>query len=326
MNTLQKHAQNLRSEPLSKTVKRLGIPASALLLDAQFSIFSTPETEGIIGYKIFKNCALVIGDPICLPQNTEKLTQAFRQFCADKNLKISYFLASKEFAYWAINHGCQCLIQAGEASIVDPTAFKPKQKLKWKIKQSIQNGVSVKEFTPSDSDLEHQFAQTIKKWKNAKKGPQLYLGDLNFFNHGEDRRIFYSVQNEKLVGILKLTPLDRFKGWVVNCYLAIPDAPVGTTEHLICSVFETLAKEECRFLCLGVICGSSPGEMMGLNYFAKMFARLIFKISKWVFRLEEKKTYLNKYHPHYLPTYIVFEDTLTFTELMALKHILNVKL
>src|ERR1700722_18372657 len=123
---------------------------------------------------------------------------------------------------------------------------------------------------------------TIDTWLKTKNGPQIYLGRLNLFANYGDKRIFYALQKDKIVGILALSHIDQFQGWVVNSFLAL-DSPIGITEHLMSSVFDILADENCHFLCLGVASGSKLGEIVGLNMFSKFVACLIFRISRWFF-------------------------------------------
>lgn len=314
------------TEPLASVVKRLGNPVSSILLNLPCCIFRIPEVDGIIGYQKVKNCAVVIGDPICLPQNIDSLTRAFQFYCQKQNLTIVYLLASDSFAHWGINNGFQTLIQVGQKLIINPTKFQKRQKLRWKINQSLQNGVIVKEYKNFDPSIENQIRITTNIWLKNKNGPQIYLGNLSPLFNDKGQRFFYALQKDRIIGLLNLSRIDRFQGWVVNSFLAISDAPVGTTEHLFSSIIETLGNEGCHFLCLGAVSGSNLGEMVGLNPFSKYMAHLIFKIAKWFFKLEGRKTYLNKYHPHFNPTYFLISGKLTLKELMAIKEVLNVTL
>lgn len=268
---------------------------------------------------------MVVGDPICLPQDIAELTKAFHLHCQECNLKTVYLLAYHDFAHWAINNGCRTLIQVGSELSINPTSFRMKQKLRWKINQSIQHGVDVKEYKNFDQSLENQMKNAIHTWSKQRRGPQIHLGNINFFNSDAEKRIFYAQQKDKIIGILMLTPVDRFQGWAVGSYLAFLDAPVGTTEHLMCSTFDCLANENCQFLCLGAVSGAKLGEVVGLSPFGKTLADFILKTARWVFKLDAKAIYLNKYHPCLRSTFLLCRDKLTIAELFAIKHVLNVK-
>jgi lysylphosphatidylglycerol synthetase-like protein (DUF2156 family) len=307
-------------------VKRLGNSISTVLLHSSCRIFQIPQVDGIIGYQSVRNCVVVIGDPICLPQDIAELTQAFHLHCQKCDLKIVYFLASDSFAHWAINNGCQTLIQVGEELFIDPVNFTKNQKLRAKINRSVHHGVVIKEYTNFDPSFENQMKDVIEVWQKGKRGPQVHLGDLNFFVSNFDKRIFYALQKDKIVGLLALSPVDRFQGWVVSLYLALACAPTGTTEHLLSSAFDVLASENCHFCSLGIISGSQLGEIIGLTSLSKFFAHRIFKIAKWYFSLYGKSVYLYKYHPESRPTYLLLSEKLTFLELMAIKQTVNVRL
>ncbi len=315
-----------KPEPLASIVKRLGNPESTTLLHSPCNVFQISQVDGVIGYHQIGNCAVVIGDPICLPQDIAELTNAFHLHCQKCDLKTVYLLAYHDFAHWSISNGCRTLIQVGSELSINPTHFRKKQKLRWKINQSIQHGVHVKEYKDFDPLLENQMKNAIHLWSKQRRGPQIHLGNINFFNSDTEKRIFYAQQKDKIIGVLMLTPVDRFQGWVVSSYLAILDAPVGTTEHLMCSTFDSLASENCHFLCLGAVSGTKLGEVIGLSPFGKTVADLIFRTARWFFKLDAKAIYLNKYHPCLRSTFLLCRDKLTIAELLAIKNALNMKL
>lgn len=315
-----------KPEPLAAIVKRLGNPESTTLFHSNCILFQVPQVDGAIGYYRYGKCAVVIGDPICLAEDIAELTNAFHHFCQECGLKTVYLLTYQNFADWAIKNGCRTLIQVGSELSVNPINFKIKQKLRWKINQSIKHGVHIKEYKSFDPYLENQMKNFIEIWKKQRTGPQIHLGNLNFFNNDFEKRIFYAEQKDKIIGILKLTPVDRFQGWVVSSYLANSDAPVGTTEHLMCSAIHALANENCHFLCLGAISGTQLGKVVGLSRLGKTLAPFIFKTARWFFKLDAKAIYLNKYRPRIRSTFLLCRGKLSIADLLAIKHVLNVKL
>ncbi len=313
-------------EALSSIVKRLGNPISTALLHLSCQIFKTPQIDGVIGYQRSGKVAVVIGDPVCLPKDTAALINAFHHYCRQNHWKTVYLSASHDFAHFAINNECKTSVQFGSVVSVDPSTFKKKQKLRWKINQSIQHGVHVKEYKGFDPLLENKIKHCIDTWLEQRRGPQIHLGGINFSNNNEERRIFYAEQNGNVIGFLMLHPLDRFQGWVVCSYLAIQGSPVGTTENLMCTCFDALAAENCHYLCLGIAVGGELGEIVGLNAFGKKVARLIFNGARRFFKLDAKGHYFHKFHPDFHPTFLVFRDKISISELLAIKNVLNVKL
>lgn len=324
MTTLQETSINFKktAELLPSLVKRFGKPVSTLLLNTPCQTFGISAIEGLIGYQLVNSCAVVIGDPLCLPESLSALTKAFQDYCLKQGWRIIYFFASEFFAHWAIDNGFQISIEVGEEMILNPMRFKVKQKIRWKVSQSIRQGVVFKEYQNEDAALEMQMKESIDTWVKARAGPQIYLGTLNLFPKDKDTRIFYAVQGQKIVGLLSISCVDLYQGWVVTSYFATPTAPVGVTEYLMISVFEILARENCSFICLGAVSRSKVGGIVGLNPFKKILARFIFEMSNWIFHLDRRKRYFNKYHPTFRPAYLVFNEKLSFKELFALKKII----
>ena len=314
-----------KSESFASVVKRLGNPESTTLIHSSCHVFRIPQVDGVVGYHQIGNCAVVIGDPICLSHDTPKLTNAFHFHCQKRGLSTVYLTVHHDFAHWAIHNGCQTLIQIGSELSINPTHFRLKHKLRNQMNQSLKHAVQVKEYTHFDPLLESQMKNTLEIWSKQRRGVQIHLGNNNYFYNDIKKRIFYAQQKDTIIGFLVLTPLDRFQGWVVNTHLAILEAPAGTKEHLMCTVFNSLAQEKCHFLCLGAISGTQLGEVIGLNSFDKTLASLIFKVAKWFFKLDAKATHLKKYRPNLQPTFLVCSGKLTIIELLAIKNALNVK-
>lgn len=310
-------------EQLALVIKRLGNPESTILLHTSCSFFQIPEVDGVIGYHKIGNCAFVIGDPICLPQDVAVLTHAFSLHCQEQRLKVIYFLIHRNFANWAIDNNYTTLIQIGEELNINPTNFKKSQKLRWKVNQAIKHGIVINEYHHFDPFLEEQIKMTIESWQKQKNGPQMHLGQIDF-SDAASTRIFYAQREDRMVGLLLISPLDSIQGWTVNAYLALLEAPVGTTEHLICAAIDTLAHENYHFLCLGI--RPKLGKMLGLNVFNKFFAHLVFNVVRWVFRLDARAVYLNKYHPEAQSVFLLSPDKLNLVDLLAIKDLLNVKI
>lgn len=321
-----KHRKKLKEiEQLASMVKRLGNPESTILLHSSCSTFQIPQVDGVIGYHKIGSCAVVIGDPICLPENIAELTTAFHLQCREQNLKVLYFLVLQDFAHWAMDNDYLTLIQVGEELNIDPTNFQKSQKLRWKVNQAIKHGVIIKECKNLDPKLEKQIKMTIKNWQTERHGPQMHLGQINFSSVAGNR-IFYAQKEDKIVGLLLLSPIDSIQGWTVSSYFANLDAPVGTTEHLVCTAVDSISNENCRFLCLGIVTGSKLGKVIGLSPIVKFLCNFILKMVRWVFRLDARAVYLNKYQPNTRSVYLLSPDKISLIDLLAIKSLLNVKL
>jgi len=307
-------------------IRRYGNPVSTLLLHLPCTFFWHPGIDGVIGYSVFKNCAVVIGDPACSFNDRAALTLAFQEFCKKSHYSMVYLLASKSFAEWAVQNGCRTSMQVGEELILNPTTFQITQKLRWKINQSHNHGVVVKEYHHDDPKLEKAMILASEEWLKTKHGPQLHLGNVTYPVNRTNERIFYAMQNSRVIGLLVLSPLDIFHGWVVTFYFAIKEASVGASECLLSQVFETLGNENCHYVCLGATAGKQIGETVGISHMKKTFIRMVYKTLSWLFRLGSKRRYFAKFHPHSQPTYMLLSRRLNLNDMLAVKQLLDAKL
>src|SRR5689334_8177934 len=81
-------------------VRRWGGLTSSAVLDAVSKIFTIPTVDGLIGYRVESECAVVLGDPICAEKDIPELTHSFHQLCKEQNLSIVYISVSQQFASW----------------------------------------------------------------------------------------------------------------------------------------------------------------------------------------------------------------------------------
>ncbi len=316
---------------MDEWIHRWGCAASEAIFDFECDIFREPYINGFIGYRIESNCAIVYGDPVCAPEDIPNLTHAFHKYCQEKLLNIVYMITSKTFSHWAMNNVCKVLLEIGEELIfdpfIDPTSGHKGHKLRNKINHIHSLGLEVFEYFSGNVKLEQSIQEVAFKWQKARKGPQIYLGRLNFFANRVGRRWFYIKKGEQILGVALLSSLESNQGWFLKFLMALPKAPRGTSESLMFFILKTLRNENCSFLTYGMIPAHQLGEIKGLNRFSAWIARVSFKLAKWYFRLNQRKTYWEKFHPKAEPSYIMFANAdISWKEIRAITKALKIEL
>lgn len=316
---------------LEKWIHRWGCSASEAILDADCSIFRAPDINGFIGYHQTLGCAIVYGDPICAAEDTYRLAEAFHAYCREKNLNIIYMIASKSFAHWAIQHLCKVMIEVGEELIFDPKFDPTKGHSGYRIRNKLNHiehlGLECHEYLSEDASIEKAIQEVGQSWQSSRKGPQIYLGHLDFFKNRENRRWFYIKNKEKIVATALLSRLDASKGWLLKFLITTPRSPRGTSEALMMYIIKTLSQENCPFITLGMVPADHLGEVVGLNKFMTWFAGAFFKIAKWFFRLNRRKEYWLKFRPISQPAYILFSHhQVSVNEIRALMQALKIEI
>lgn len=297
---------------LERWIHRWGCSVSETVLDSECHVFRTDKIDGFIGYRIKAGCAVVHGDPICSFQDMPFLTEAFHQYCKEKQLKIIYIIASEKFANLAIQNLCKIMVQVGEELIFDPrkdpTEGRSGHRLRNKVSHVRSLGISAHEYLSQDPKLENQIKEAGNLWLKSRKGPQIYLGPLNFFENRADKRWFYAIQGEQVIAAALLSRLEVKKGWLLKFLITIPQAPRGTSEFLMLSILEALRQEECHYLTYGIVPADRLDKIVGVNKFYTWLGRGIFKFLKAIFKLNQRKLYWEKFFPKSEPAYVLFSN------------------
>ena len=317
-----------KRDQLVAWVRQWGGSTSDAILEPAVKIFSIPKIMGFIGYRLIYDCAIVFGDPLCAPTDVAILTNAFHQFMDKQSIRIIYLIVSQSFAKWAINTVCGALLEFGQELTLNPMNDPSKMSgefgrlVRKKIKHAAREGIIVYEYIQEDAKLEQSIEEISKKWLNKRTGHQFHICNISLFNDRAGKRWFYAKNQDKIMGIVILNQFKAKNGWFLNNLMVIPDAPNGTSEILVISALETLAKENCTFVTFGMVTNPEFGEIMGLNKISAWIVRMALKLAYKVGHLEGQNIFWSKFNPQREPGYILFSrKTFGIRELMAIKNV-----
>jgi lysylphosphatidylglycerol synthetase-like protein (DUF2156 family) len=308
MNALMSEPQ-ITNKTIGDYVQLWGTSASIAILDPLCKVFQIPEIDGIIGYHEGTRCMVVVGDPLCAPEDMIKLSNAFHAFSKERKRNVVYMLATSPFVELSLRDSPKSFMQIADELIVDP-ANNPIEgskgrKLRNKISHAQRDGLEVKEYIREDKDLEESISNAASEWLKQRKGPQLYLANVNLFEERVGKRWFYAEKNGNIVGVLLLNRLESKKGWLFNLLMATPEAPWGTSEMLAVKTLEQLRNEDCHYVTFGVVTGDSIGEIKGMGPITVWFAHFGYKLANWFFDLTGRKKYWTKFQPKSDTTYLL---------------------
>lgn len=315
---------------IADCVSRWGGSASVALFDPSCQIFSTPNHDGIIGYRSESACAVVYGDPVCSWDSMSGLVKAFHDHCDNLNLRIVYVTASERFANWAMKDSCGALVQFCEELILNPQSSHalegaPGRKLRNKVNRSVNAGIRVHEYVEDDIKIETEIEKASFAWLKARQGPQIYLANVHLFSMRAGKRWLYARLGDNIVGVLLLNQLNARGGWLINLLMATPEAPPGTSELLVIEALKLLKNEGCQFLTLGVVPASQIGKIIGIGALSTWSMRRTFKAIKWIFSLDARSKYWKKFQPKNEPSYLVFRHPhVGFREIVGVMRAMHV--
>lgn len=329
------HQESQEKTKIIQNVRRYGSSASDAILDPACCIFTLPNINGLIGYRIETSCAVVYGDPLCDPQDLEQLVCAFHELCQEKGLKVIYITTSEQFANWSLKHGSKIIIEFGEELIIDPHD-NPKDRtgvnaslVRRKVRHAQKEGAVVAEYLPYDQGIEKEIENVGTEWLKSRQGPQIHTSNIHIFDNRPGKRWFYASKNGVIVGVVVLHQLLKKSGWLLNHLMHTPDAPHGTPELLLTAALEAVAKEGSHYVTFGSVPGSRLGKVVGLNKISQLCIRQLFWIAGRIFHLEGRKKFWGKFHPASKSSYLdlVFgSGGIGWREIKALMSALNVSI
>lgn len=290
---------------------RYGSAASEAMFDFPCDFFRLPDSTGIIAYRKEFQCAIVIGDPICPPEETKKLTKAFHEFCKESHLNIIYIIVSEKFAKLAENYGCKISIEVCEEFVFDPANDPSLQsnRLRHRVEKAKKHGLTVHEYLPHDAEIEKSLTEIGREWQRAIKGPNVYLGHLNFFEDYSGKRWFYVKDGEKITSMIMLSKIEAADGWLLKFMINSPEAIHDTSEFLVTSVLEILRNENCHFLTKGMMPSNVLGHVKGLSSPSTWIIKNIYQGISWFYKFKKRKDYWLRYFPKALPSYLVLSNS-----------------
>lgn len=301
------------------------------ILDPSCRIFAIPDIEGFIGYKMESSNAVAFGDPVCAPEDKPILAQEFQNFCESQKLGTVYTLVSQEFADWAINNLSATSIEFGDKFVLDPqnhllnNTGSKSGLIRKKVKHAVKEGIIVKEYLQEEPRIEEGIMEVVRSWLQKRRGPQVYLCQVNLFKDRMGKRYFYAEREGKIIGLLMLNAIQAKNGWLLNNLMIAKSTPNGLSELLVMTALETIAAENCSYVVVGPLVGHQLGRITGIGQMKENLIRWVFKLLKYVFSLDGQTTFWKKFEHNIEGCYLIFpKNNFGFTSLKALLQAFHV--
>jgi hypothetical protein len=135
----------------------------------------------------------------------------------------------------------------------------------------------------------------VRGWRDARRGPQIYLSECRLFEAPELKRWFVARQGDRAVGVLQLVRLDACDGWLFSQLVADAGAPRGTTELLAVTALEALEAERCGHVTWGPAPMPELGKSSGLGPWSDRLGRRAFRAAGNIFHLDARNVFRRKF-------------------------------
>ncbi len=221
--------------------------------------FFTEDPEGVIVYVRRGRVLVANGDPLCAAEHLPEVLRRFAAFARAQRLSLCFVGASPRCHAAARVLGFGAL-KVGEEPIFDLASYAPRgdraKKARAARNHALRIGVTVREYRPleeHDGALEQAMLAVLAAWCASRPAqPLAFSLRLEPFAWMEGKRFFVAEWHGRVVGFLVCTRLAARAGVYLEDVIRRPDAPYGTTELLILTALETLARDGVREASLGV--------------------------------------------------------------------------
>lgn len=310
-------------EKAHKLVKKYGQNCSSYLtLEKDKSYLFGRNVEGFIAYGTVGDVLIVLGDPVCAPEDFLTFLMEIKVYC-DKNAYYLLFLNTtckflkeyKKLGMASMKCGEEPRFYLPEYSIAGGKA----SKVRLNINHATKNGLRVLEYKPlaeKNTELEKEMEEISEEWFSIKKCSELVftMGTIGL-EEPMDKRYFYAVNAEnKIEGFMVFVPYNGMNGYMADVTRHRKEATRGVMEKLFYEAMMTFKEEGIEWGSLAV----SP--LARLEEEREVGARVLNTVFERMDRIYGFKTLYQaklKYNPTcWEPSYYIYFPAI-FTPAMA---------
>ncbi|QHQ63267.1 DUF2156 domain-containing protein [Anaerocolumna sedimenticola] len=233
-------------------VKKYGQNCSSyLVLEGDKSHFFGNSVEGVIAYGVVRDTIVVLGEPICAPEDFLTFLNEFKNYCEENAYNLLFLNTTSMFLgqYKKLGFGC---VKCGE----EPRFYLPEysiaggkaSKIRLNINHATKAGIIIKEYNPHKERnlaLEKEIMEVSQEWFTMKKSGELVftMGSIGFDNPME-RRYFYAVNQEnKVEGFIVFVPFGGMNGYMADVTRHRTNTTRGVMEKIFYDAMMTFKEE-----------------------------------------------------------------------------------
>ncbi|KAF4458681.1 hypothetical protein FALBO_14576 [Fusarium albosuccineum] len=317
------------------------------ILDPTYDTFTSRKGHGSLLYKIQNNTAIVMGDPLCSPDDYELLSKEFQGWCQDCRLKVAFMGVGESFIDYAQRSNWVSIRFARERALNPVTnAVLQKKAGKRMISQCRQlldpgrGGITLHVYIPSisgrDFALESQLQQVYDNWReerNSKQmaSPQAFVTVYDLFSHPDITTFVYTrYQNGCINGLSTLRTVTANAGFHADPVIASSSAPRGITDLLIIGCMGLLKRAQISYLSLGYEPLTEIEDSSKQPSLISWLTRTGYRRATDAMHVDGKANFLNKFRPDDSLDYdlhiVIPSRVLRVQQSAALMHVANLRL
>ena len=304
--------------------------------------FLTPDGKGLVNYRLTRNVAVVLGDPVCAPEDIEQVTVSFLNFCRQQKWGVALYQVYPQYLATYRKRKLQAL-KMGEEAMLNPQTFTLQgsalANVRTSCRRAEREGISVQwyEGVPPTEVLQ-QLEQLNNLWLQERAGATetgFSVGrfdEITTFAERADTIATRSGHTSSLsqeaiprfltavactitgtaCSFMTFTPVYSSStnsvpsgewGWTLDIMRRTSETPPGVVELLLVRALERFRPQGATVLSLGLVAWSDT-----LNEILPLQRKLASFVTDRLHLLETHDTlfkFKQKFHPRWESRYIV---------------------
>ncbi|MHB1922657.1 MAG: phosphatidylglycerol lysyltransferase domain-containing protein, partial [Chitinophagaceae bacterium] len=223
-------------------------------------IFTDPQLEGFISYKVANDFAIALGEPVCAHSTPvqEGMIRSFEKFCNEQGLRPAYYrVDEKNLPLFTQMKKRSLLI--GQEAIVDTFNFtmegKSRQNLRTARNGLLKKGYLVKIIHPPiPGNILQQMEAVSDDWLQKLNQEEYVFSQGMFLESELKQHIIFILRSpdEKIMAFLDIIPSFQENEWRYDLIRKLDEAPNGCMDYLMVELIQFCQMNGIRYLNMGM--------------------------------------------------------------------------
>lgn len=275
-------------------------------------IFAPPGINAFISYRVSRNFAVVLEDPVSEDrEQMKKCIIAFDNYCYENGLKEIYYRVPKESlpVYAELSKKNLFL---GQEGVVDLESFTLEGGEKKSIRNALnkikEQGYTTHVNTPPLRDgLIQKLKAVSNEWLNLTGREEIIFSQGMFVEKEIKEQTVISIENkeEKIIAFLNIIPDYVKNEGTYDLLRKTADAPNGIMDHILVEMFRYFKSSGIRYVNLGF------APMSGLNdphNFTEKSMKFAYEKIRSFSHYKGQRDYKDKFNPKWNDKFLIYSN------------------
>lgn len=284
-------------------------------------IFSSPDINAFISFKVSRSFAVVLEDPVA--SDKEEMTKCialFSKFCYENGLKDIYYRVPKEsLDVYKIFSKRNLFL--GQEGVVDLSTFTleggEKKSIRNALNKITEQGYTTKIHTPPLKDgLIQQLKAVSDEWLKLSERDEIAFSQGMFVETEIKQQIVITIgtREEKIIAFLNIIPDYTKNEGTYDLLRKTKDAPNGIMDYIIVEMYKYFKSQGIHYVNLGF------APMSGLDdphNFPERSMKFAYEKIRSFSHYRGMRDYKEKFHPVWYDKYLIYDNDYDLLQIPA---------